>query len=147
MFYKVNIHYEGGWQFEIDAKSEDEAKEKAEAAFADLSPAELINNLADSFVDDCYPVEEIALTADEYNSLEQIASATKMDCWFHIESHNGFDYVYDLEQGCRLSIQTAVGQLLDGMVEPIESPFYKLSDAEIKAFKNLLKNLGYSFER
>lgn len=145
MHYNVNIHYEGGWQFEIDATSADEAKEKAKAAFANLSPKDLIDNLADPFVDGCYHIEDITLTTDEYNALEQIASATKMDCWFHIENHNGFDYVYDLENGCRLSIQNAVGQLLGGMVAPIEDPFYELSEEEVEAFKNLLNRLGYSF--
>lgn len=54
--YNVNIHYEGGWQFCVVADSEEEAKAKAEELFEDLPAKDLINNLADSFVDDCYPV-------------------------------------------------------------------------------------------
>lgn len=58
MLYKVNIHYEGCCQFDVDAGSEEEAEEKAEAAFANLRPEELVDNLADSFVDDCYEIED-----------------------------------------------------------------------------------------
>lgn len=56
MKYNVVIHYEGAWNFYIEAKNEDEAKEVAEMKFAELSPKELINNLADSFVDGCWEV-------------------------------------------------------------------------------------------
>lgn len=62
MKYNVNIHYEGnwkgihyegGWLFDdIEADSEEEAEEIAESRFADLSPKALINNLADSFIED-----------------------------------------------------------------------------------------------
>lgn len=52
--FNVNVHYEGGWNFEIEAENEDKAKEIAEMKFADISPKELINNLADVFVDDCW---------------------------------------------------------------------------------------------
>lgn len=55
MLYIVNIHYEGCCQFEVNAGSEEEAEEKAEAAFANLRPEELVDSLADSFVDSCYP--------------------------------------------------------------------------------------------
>lgn len=58
MKYNVVIHYEGGWSFEIEAENEDVAKEIANAQFADLSPKELINNLADVFVCDCWEEKE-----------------------------------------------------------------------------------------
>ena len=54
MKYNVVIHYEGGWNFEIDAENADKAKEIAEMKFNELSPKELIDNLADSFVCDCW---------------------------------------------------------------------------------------------
>jgi hypothetical protein len=56
MKYNVVIHYEGAWNFNIEAENEDEAKELAEIRFAELSPKELINNLADSFIDGCWEV-------------------------------------------------------------------------------------------
>ena len=52
--YNVVVHYEGGWIFEIEAKNEDEAKEIAELHFGELSPNELIENLADVFICDCW---------------------------------------------------------------------------------------------
>lgn len=57
MKYNVVIHYEGAWNFNIEAEDEDMAREIAEDKFAELSPEELINNLADNFVDGCWEVE------------------------------------------------------------------------------------------
>ena len=54
MKYLVNVHYEGGWQFEIEADNEEQAEELAEERFSELSSVELVNNLADIFVDECY---------------------------------------------------------------------------------------------
>lgn len=54
--YNVVIHYEGAWSFNIEAKDENKAMEIAETKFAELSPKELINNLADSFVDGCWEI-------------------------------------------------------------------------------------------
>ena len=81
----------------------------------------------------------MVLSPNEYNALNKIASATKMDCWFTIETHDRQDFVYDLENDERLSIRDGVLQLFDGMVEPVEDEFYKLDAEEIIAFKNLLK--------
>ena len=54
MKYLVNVHYEGGWQFEIEAENREQAEELAEERFGELSSEELVNNLADIFVDECY---------------------------------------------------------------------------------------------
>jgi hypothetical protein len=54
--FNVNVHYEGGWLFEIEAKNKEEAKKKAEQMFDDISDGELIANLADVFIDDCWEV-------------------------------------------------------------------------------------------
>lgn len=54
MLYKVVIHYEGGWLFEIEADSKDEAKEIAEEQFAGLDDRELVANLSDIYIDDCW---------------------------------------------------------------------------------------------
>ena len=54
MKYLVNVHYEGGWQFEIEAENIEQAEELAEERFGELSSEELVNNLADIFVDECY---------------------------------------------------------------------------------------------
>lgn len=55
--FNVNVHYEGGWLFKIEAKNEDEAREKAEEMFSDISDSELVANLADIFIDDCWEVK------------------------------------------------------------------------------------------
>ena len=52
--FNVNVHYEGGWLFEIEAENEEEAREKAEKMFDEISDRDLIANLADVSVDDCW---------------------------------------------------------------------------------------------
>ena len=54
--FNVVVHYEGGWSFEVDAENKEEAKQKAEAMFSDISDRELVANLADVFVDDCWEI-------------------------------------------------------------------------------------------
>lgn len=56
--FNVNVHYEGGWLFEIEAENKEEAREKAEQMFDEISDSELIANLADVFVDDCFETKE-----------------------------------------------------------------------------------------
>ena len=79
----------------------------------------------------------MVLTANEYNALNKIASATKMDCWFCLANDADGDYVYDLETGQRLEMRDGFAQLEDGMVEPLDDPFYKLTADEIAAVRNL----------
>ena len=52
--FNVNVHYEGSWLFEIEAENEEEAREKAEKMFDEISDRDLIANLADVSVDDCW---------------------------------------------------------------------------------------------
>ena len=54
--YYVNVHYEGGYGFEIEAPTEDEAKEIAMNMFSELSNDDLCMNLADCFVNDCWDI-------------------------------------------------------------------------------------------
>ena len=47
----------------------------------------------------------MTLNHDEYDLLTKIAEKSKMDCWFLIkQTKKGEDYVYDLEEGKRLSL-------------------------------------------
>ena len=58
----------------------------------------------------------MTLNHDEYELLIKIARKSKMDCWFQIkQSVKGDDYVFDLENRKRLSIKTAVRQLMEGI--------------------------------
>lgn len=54
MVFHVNIHYEGGWGFDIEAPTEEKAREIAEQKFDNLSAEELVSNLADISIDDCF---------------------------------------------------------------------------------------------
>ena len=54
--YYVNVHYVGGCGFEIEAPTEDEAKEIALGMFGDLSSDEICQNLGDCFVDDSWDI-------------------------------------------------------------------------------------------
>lgn len=84
------------------------------------------------------------LSPDEYNGLNKIASATKMDCWFHIDTIDGSDVVADLEEGVSYDIAQGVVQLMEGMVEPLTDPFYKLTENEISALQNLFDRVSKS---
>ena len=59
---------------------------------------------------------QINLTDEEYNVLNHITSVTKTDCWFSLETdEDGNDYVYDLEEGCEMTLQDAVSLLYEGV--------------------------------
>lgn len=77
------------------------------------------------------------LTATEYNALNRIASATKMDCWFCLANDADGDYVHDLETGQRLEMREGFTQLMEGLVEPLDDPFYQLTEGEVAAIRNL----------
>ena len=58
----------------------------------------------------------MTLNHDEYDLLTKIAEKSKMDCWFLIkQTKKGEDYVYDLEEGKRLSLRTGIRQLMEGI--------------------------------
>ena len=80
---------------------------------------------------------KIHLSNDEFNALNKIATATKMDCWFWPKKWGPIDIIWDLENDTKLSLRDGVSQLFSGMVEPAEDPFYCLTDDEIKAVLNM----------
>lgn len=80
------------------------------------------------------------LTSDEYNGLNQIASKTKMDCWFYILEEENKDVILDLENNKKLSIEEGVSQLMEGIVEPLTE--YGLSDDEIAAIEKLFEEIN-----
>lgn len=58
----------------------------------------------------------MTLSNDEYELLTKIARKSKMDCWFLIkQTKKGEDYVFNLEEGKRLSIRTGIRQLMEGI--------------------------------
>ena len=54
--YRVNVHYEGCFTYEVTADSEDEAEAIATELFCDESAEAIADNLADSHVCDCYDI-------------------------------------------------------------------------------------------
>lgn len=64
----------------------------------------------------------MTLTNEEYNLLVDIASHTKMDCWFDLrQDRRGNDYVYDMEQRKKISLRSGVRLLLEGIDEQFDS--------------------------
>lgn len=57
--YNVVIHYAGAVNIEIDATNEEKAKELAELAFDDISDADLIADIAEIDICDCYEIEQM----------------------------------------------------------------------------------------
>ena len=79
------------------------------------------------------------LTNAEYNVLNSIASQTKMDCWFFLETDSaGNDYVLDIENSDILTLREGISALNEGIVPDL----LDLSDEEIAVYNNLLKELG-----
>ena len=57
--YNVVIHYAGAVNIEIDATNEEKAKELAELALDDISDADLIADIAEIDICDCYEIEQM----------------------------------------------------------------------------------------
>jgi hypothetical protein len=84
------------------------------------------------------------LTNDEYNVLNKLATASKMDCWFWLEDVNGNDYVRDLEENNLLQLTEAIPIFYEGLVSLEEyglSSFeeYGLSSSETETAKTLFE--------
>ncbi len=83
----------------------------------------------------------MTLSENEYNGLTKIARKTKCDCWFDIrQDKNGNDYVFDLESGKRLPLRTAIEDLFEAVLDPLQE--YGLTEKEIDAVKGLMKDIG-----
>lgn len=81
----------------------------------------------------------MTLSSEEYELLTKIAKKSKMDCWFLIkQTKKGEDYVYDLEEGKRLSLRTGIRQLMEGIENMYDMYF---EDAEKDIMINLLSRL------
>ena len=50
------------------------------------------------------------LTELEYNTVNLLATRSKMDCWFMLETDKqGNDYVFDLEENKKLALKEGIG--------------------------------------
>ena len=54
--YKVVIHYDGAVDFEIEAENTTEAEQLAEELFDDMDDRELVANLCEIGICDCYEI-------------------------------------------------------------------------------------------
>ena len=82
--------------------------------------------------------QSVELTIDQYNGLFQIAQATKCDCWFSLmDKEDRTTSIFDLENGVFLDYKTALEDLAESMLEPIED--YGLSLDEIRGVRILFK--------
>lgn len=72
----------------------------------------------------------MTLSDQEYRLLNKIAEKSKMDCWFTIrQTQKGEDYVYDLENRKRMSLRTAILQLMEG-IEGMYDQYLEKQDFE-----------------
>lgn len=55
--YRVVIHYEGAVAFEVEAENTTEAEQLGELCFDDMDDRELVANLGEIGVCDCYEVD------------------------------------------------------------------------------------------
>ena len=81
----------------------------------------------------------MTLNNDEYELLTKIARKSNMECWFLIkQTKKGEDYVYDLEEGKRLSLRIGIRQLMEGIDGMYDMYF---EDGERDIMINLLSRL------
>lgn len=52
--YNVVIHYEGAFALQVEADNEEQAEERAEQIFDEFSDRELVDNLAEIKICDCW---------------------------------------------------------------------------------------------
>jgi hypothetical protein len=80
----------------------------------------------------------INLTNEEYNVLNRITRKTNTDCWFMLDTDkDGFDCVYDLENGRKVTLRFAVQQLNEAIVEEL----LDITEEEMHVYNELLKKL------
>ncbi len=58
MKYNVVIHYAGAWDFEVEADSQEQAEAIAEERFGDISAEQLVAELAECDVCDCWEINK-----------------------------------------------------------------------------------------
>ena len=79
------------------------------------------------------------LTDLEWTVLDKIATKSKMNCWFILETdENGVDFVYDREENSRMNLLDGISMLNEGITSLND---YELTSAEKTAYENLLQRL------
>lgn len=78
------------------------------------------------------------LSEMEYNALDKVATASKMDCWFSVQQKDDEDFVFDLENDCRMELREVITQLAEGMCD---IHLYGLTPEECAALRSLFARL------
>lgn len=83
------------------------------------------------------------LTNEEYNVLNKISAKTKTDCWFTLEQDaDGTDFVYDLEEGKRVDLETGIAMLMEAIEDKENYESCQLTSDEDVVLNNLLGKLN-----
>ena len=80
------------------------------------------------------------LNTAAYTGLCKIARKTGMDCWFNIIAKNGEDMVFDSENNKIISLQSALEDFVDGVIDPPEE--YGLAPCQIREVKKVFDTYG-----
>ena len=77
------------------------------------------------------------LTELEYNTVNLLATRSKMDCWFMLETDKqGNDYVFDLEENKKLALKEGIGIMYEGLTDLDD---YGLYDSQKEILENFIK--------
>lgn len=80
------------------------------------------------------------LTDSEADALDKIAKETKMSCWFSIITEGEFDFIYDIEESTKLSLEEGIEQLSEGIVSE-DACDYELTMLETTALNALFEEI------
>ena len=79
------------------------------------------------------------LTELEYDTLDFLATRSRMDCWFMLKTDKqGNDYVFDLEENKKLSLKDGVAMMYEGLTDLDD---YNLYDGQKEILENLFRRL------
>ena len=85
-------------------------------------------------------VDDKHLSRDEYDTLDFLATRSRMDCWFMLKTDKqGNDYVFDLEENKKLSLKDGVAMMYEGLTDLDD---YNLYDGQKEILENLFRRLG-----
>ena len=86
------------------------------------------------------------LSGNEYNALMKIATATKTDCWFSIETNVlNEDYIMDLEERKSLTLSEGISLLFEAISDKTNYNSCNLTKGEEITLRQLSKRLNISF--
>ena len=79
------------------------------------------------------------LTELEYDTVNLLATRSRMDCWFMLETDKqGNDYVFDLEENKKLTLKKGLKMFYMGLTDLDD---YDLVDEQKRVLENLFRRL------